>query len=293
MITANTVDRSELDLDLFSSELARAWINAAKAASCKRKTMAASSDSSNVSSPPGKAVLSETIIRSIARSEYKLLKSDLPADLLAILPVNNKDDFVSHPVVLKALFAQALRDSSAGKTLLAMKREVMESNPEYAGLRIDSMPDETMKQAAIAGMQAQARAVLEMSFGKGQHTLAASKLPAVLLTFWKKMDHALLEWARNNPALSDAVIHAARSNLGIDIIITRMIYPLIYGSPHEAHLAVPGWYASAIRSIHIEAWPAFFADFLAHAGSENIHSEIQSDRQSGEKGSMQTPVIKT
>lgn len=272
MITALDVSRTDLKLNELSAEFSKGWIKAAKLAASKPKANAKNGDSMNLSSPSGKPILSEAIISSISRSECQLLKSELHPDLLAMLPANCEKNSISHADILKALFGQALRHSIAGKTLLTMKRAVMEENPAYAQLTIDSSCDDEFKQAAISGMQDQASAAVDMSFGMGKRSLAASKLPAALINCWKMMDLDLVEWAKENSLLSNEKIQIARSNLGIDTIITRMIYPLIYGSPHESHLLAPGWYANAVRTQLIAAWPEFFADFVKMTEAKDLLS---------------------
>lgn len=268
MIATMDIHFSEVNLEELSEEFAKSWIEAAKLAASKPKVNAKQSDSPNLNSPSGKPSLSEAIIRSISRSDCQLLKSKLHPDLLAVLPTNNDKDVVSHADVLKALFGQALRNSIAGKTLLAMKIAVMESNPTYKKMTTHSVPDAEFKQAAIDSMQPQAGAAVDMAFGMEKRSLAASKLPDALINCWKLMDRELVKWAKENPSLSDELIYTARSNLGIDILITRMIYPLIYGSPHESHLLAPGWYANAVKSMLVTAWPEFFSDFVMQTNAE-------------------------
>jgi len=278
MIVAMDIDRSDLKLNELSVYFSQAWIKAAKAAASKPKANAKSSDNATLTSPTGKAILSESIIRSISRSECQLSKSEMHPDLLALLPENNEKDVESHTVILKVLLGQSLRESVAGKTLLTMKRLAMESNPAFAQLSRQSIPEDEFKQDSIAGMQTQASAAVDMSFGVGARSLAASKLPAALINCWKLMDRELVEWAKGNPALSDELIQTARSNLGMDTIITRMIYPLIYGSPHEAHLLAPGWFGNAVRLNLVAAWPEFFADFVKQTEAE---SKISNENTSG------------
>lgn len=272
MIATADIHTSNINLAELSEEFTKSWIASAKLAASKPKVNAKQSDSPNLNSSSGKPILSEAIIRSISRSDCQLLKSKLHPDLLAVLPTKNDKDVVSHADVLKALFGQALRNSIAGKTLLAMKIAVMESNPAYKKISINSVRDEEFKQAAIDSMQPQASAAVDMAFGMETRSLAASKLPDALLHCWKLMDRELVKWAEESPSLSDEIIRTARSNLGIDILITRMIYPLIYGSPHESHLLALGWYANAVKSMLVTAWPEFFADFVKQTQAENLLS---------------------
>lgn len=253
MIAALGATQTNLKLTTLSAEFSKAWIKAAREAAGKS----------------GKAILTEAIIQSISRSECRFLKSELSPDLLAMLPANSEKNTVTHADVLKALFGHALRNSGAGKTLLTMKRVVMEENPAYAQIKIGSIPDNDFKETAIEGMKQQAKAGVDVAFGIGERSLAASKLPVALIDCWKMMDRELVEWAKENPLLSDEKILVARSNLGIDTIITRMIYPLIYGDSLESHLLVPGWYANAVRLQLIAAWPEFFADFVKQMEAES------------------------
>lgn len=272
MIATADIHHADMNLEELSEEFAKSWIKAAKLAASKPKVNIKQSDSAILSSPPGKSILTEAIIRSISRSDCQIPKSKIHPHLLAILPTTNDKEFVPHAEILNALFGQSLRNSIAGKTLLTMKLAALESNPAYAQITIDSIRKEELKQAGIESMQPQARAAVDMSLGMGKHSLATSKLPAALINGWKLMDRELVKWAKENPLLSDEIIQTARSNLGIDTIITRMIYPLIYGSPHESHLLAPGWYANAVKSILIAEWPEFFADFVKQTEDEKKFS---------------------
>jgi hypothetical protein len=275
IIDVNFPDQRAAEL---SQDFSLTWIMTAKAQAAKPKrntnavSTASSAASSSTTSTPIQANLTEAIIRAFARTDYKILKRELHPELLALLPANGNEDTVSHRVILKALFGPALRHSAAGKTLLTMKRSVMERHPWHAELRIDSLPDEQTKLSSIAAMREQASATVDMSFGMGNRTLAGSKLPSALLEFWKLMDKQLVAWANENSSLSSELVEAARSNLGIDIIFTSMIYPAIYGNAEEAHLAVPGWFANAVREAHLQAWPAFFADFVKQVEADNALS---------------------
>jgi hypothetical protein len=58
--------------------------------------------------------------------------------------------------------------------------------------------------------------------------------------------------------------------LGFDLIVTRSIYPFIFGASEESHLVVPSWFATAVRESHTAAWPEFFADFKKVVGIERV-----------------------
>jgi len=117
----------------------------------------------------------------------------------------------------------------------------------------------------MTAMQAYADAIIDVCFGASAKSLASSQLPKALIEFWKTADAALVAWALDNPDLPAEKIAGVRSNLGIDIILTRQIYPMIFGHADEAHLAVPGWFASIVREAAIKIWPEFFHDFLQSA----------------------------
>lgn len=97
------------------------------------------------------------------------------------------------------------------------------------------------------------------------------------------MDRNLVQWAKENPALTAEDIKTARSNLGFDLIMTRLVYPLITPDQEEAKLAAPTWFLNAVRGAHLAAWPSFFADFEKVSTTAPIQLAPVSDLPEKEK----------
>lgn len=249
--------------------VALALIDTAKTEASKpKKSMQQKSPTEDTLSPrtPASSILTDSVCQAFARFEYKISKSYLPADLLALLP-SDEQTYVTHTALIKVLFMQKLKESPAGKTITAMKTVVMQQH-SADGLKLGTSDADERKKSAMTAMRANANAVVDMCFGAGSKGLASSQLPKALIDFWKIADAALVAWALDNPDLSLDKIAGVRSNLGIDIILTRQIYPMIFGHADEAHLAVPGWFGTTVREAAMQVWPAFFNDFVQSANMD-------------------------
>ncbi|MGB4345547.1 MAG: hypothetical protein WBJ21_04035 [Burkholderiaceae bacterium] len=289
MIRMLASPRPDPRLPELSGELAELWIAVAKNSSAKAKvnsdgtlkssSNANSSNSSNTSATASEGKLTETIIRAFGRQEYEILKTDCSPSLQAMLP-NDSSLTVKHNVIIKLLFGSGLKDSPVGKTLATMKRLVVEQQG-FASLSMQEVLDDTDKKtAAMADMQQKAKAVVDIAFGLQGYAIRQSQLPAELIRFWKTLDASLVAWAASNPELNKEMLKTARSNLGIDLILTRMVYPLVTPTQTEATLAAPNWFQNAVRLAFKEAWPAFFDDFILVNDAEIVAAKLA---ESGER----------
>ncbi len=278
MIRMLASPRPDPRLPELADELAELWITVAKNSSAKAKVNPdgtlkfssntnSSSNSSNSSATANEGKLSESIIRAFGRQEYEILKTDCSSSLQAMLP-NDSSLTVKHNVIIKLLFGAGLKDSPVGKTLATMKRLVMEQQG-FASLSMQEVLDDSDKKAvAMADMQQKAKAAVEIAFGLHGYSISQSQLPAELIRFWKTLDASLVAWAAANPELSKEMLKTARSNLGIDLILLRLIYPLVTPTQNEATLAAPNWFQNAVKLAFKEAWPAFFDDFVLNNDAE-------------------------
>jgi hypothetical protein len=223
-----------------------------------------------------RGLLGSSTINSLARFEVAIDIASLNPDLKKL--IENQPDFhnkktISHTALLKVMIHEKLSDSQAGKTLLAMKQAVMQIHKgnELTIEHFHAMSNgPELKAMAIADMALHAKATSNISFGKLAPSVAKSGLPSELIAIWKEADRGLCEWAAENPKLSADEIDKARSALGFDLIVTRSIYPFIFGASEESHLVVPSWFATAVRESHTAAWPEFFADFKKVVGIERV-----------------------
>ena len=259
-----------------------------------KNTSSASSSCTTNSLVATNNMLTTTVINAFGRTEIEVKEADCSTEMLGLLSSvqcragksRNKANDASifgHDLMIKAIFSESVATSAAGKTLLTMKRVVMEG-PELKELTMtEVLGDAEKKQAGIASMKLQAEACVAMTFGIGDRSLANSKLPPELFICWKEMDRNLVQWAQENPALTAEDIKTARSNLGFDLIMTRLVYPLITPDQEEAKLAAPTWFLNAVRGAHLAAWPSFFADFEKISATAPIQLVPVSDLPEKEK----------
>lgn len=213
---------------------------------------------------------SENIVK-LARLEIKLPTEKASRPLLEKIGCDAKS-VISHAQLIKALFMKPLIDSEAGKTMLTMRKLVMQQyGIDGPTLRdFDAMEDERkdFKTRQMLNMSGEAKACATVLVGIGRPALSSSQLPMELISFWKAIDAELCTWARENPLLKRAEIEAARSNLGFDLLVTRLVMPLLTGPADESHLVVPQLFCTAVKEKIIKKWPDFFESFLIATGYE-------------------------
>ncbi len=219
----------------------------------------------------GKEKLTKEVIDAIGRQDIALPIDKLPSALAAKV-LADENSKPSHSTLIQALFLPSLMATEVGKTLVAMRSMVM---TQYDG---DSMtvaqrleteeksPD--FKSRMAANIEEQTNACAAIALGcvslNAAPSLSASKLPAELISFWKAMDAQLCAWASANPALDPALLSKARSNLGFDILFTRLIMPVALGSKtKEAGLAIPMIFCDSVKEAFKARWPAFMDSFIA------------------------------
>lgn len=233
--------------------------------------------------------LTETTIATLGRTDGKVTMSELPQVLCDMKISFDKQGKVSLSNLLNLMLANHLGQSDAGKTIKTMQATVMHAYPKFAEIRVDdliTMDDadaeaELKKQMADA-IHLHATACVDVAFGPNL-TLSECRLPPALLDFWRLLDARLVREAANNPSLDQAQVLRARSNLGIDLLITRQIYPFAL-KPSQATQATQAApvadaksgnvtsgaglpvlitvFASTMADAFMRAWPAFFSDAI-------------------------------
>jgi len=217
-----------------------------------------------------KPVLSKETIDSLARFEVPVPLDSLPAALRAKFG-DVAEGKVSHARLIRALYLPLLAESEVGKTLVAMRKMVM---LQYDGTRLTlaervriEEKDLGFKGRMQANLEGQAKACAAIALGRvgtaQEASLAASKLPAELIAFWRAMDQRLCDWAAESPYIDAGQLRTARENLGFDILFTRLMLPIALGGPEESHLVIPMMFFDAVKSALLEDWPAFAASMIA------------------------------
>ena len=210
-------------------------------------------------------VLTKAIINQIGRFETLISVDKLSPDLRSRIN-DDSSGKTSHAKLIKALFLPLLTDSEIGKTLLTMRRVVME---QYDGASL-TLVDREMREAETPGfksrmllnIEAQGKACADITLGLKSPALAASMLPPELIAFWKTMDAELCDWAKKNTDLAAVDLKRARANLGFDLLFTRLILPIACGPKEDAALAIPSMFFDSVKRALLASWPAFIDDFV-------------------------------
>ncbi len=220
-------------------------------------------------------ILKPENIASLARTEFTI---PMKAASVALLTCANTDasSGLSHAKLINALFAKSLLDSQVGKAMLTLRKVVMEQYDGYEFKLEDfvAMSDQTgFKQRQMHNMEAQANACAKIFFEMNRCDLSSSKLPQELIAFWKAIDEGLCKWASENNGLSRDALATARSNLGFNLLVTRLAMPMLSGSEKEAGLVISHQFCSAVKNAILEGWPEFFESFLVATGLERASQE--------------------
>jgi hypothetical protein len=117
-------------------------------------------------------------------------------------------------------------------------------------------------------IESEAQACATVLVGVGAPSLSASKLPREIVEFWKALDRELRRLLSKVPSLSPQQVREARSNLGFDLVVTRLVMPLVSGPKTDANLAVPQMLVGAVTQEIRAGWPAFFDSFAAAVAAE-------------------------
>lgn len=216
-------------------------------------------------------VLKPEHVASFARTEFKVAITAASPTLLNTVK-SETNSVLSHARLINALFAKKLADSQVGKAMLSLRKAVMD---QYDGHTFtlkdfDAMEEEQLafKKRQLLNMEDQAKACAQIFLEVDQYDLSSSKLPPELIAFWKTIDHGLCAWAAENPQLDQKDLSAARSNLGFDLLVTRLALPLLAGPESESHLVIPQQFCSAAKNAIVKNWPDFFDRFLVATGLE-------------------------
>lgn len=232
--------------------------------------------------------LTETTIATLGRTDGKVTMAELPQVLCDMKISFDKQGKVSLSNLLNLMLANHLGQSDAGKTIKTMQATVMHAYPKFAEIRVDdliAMDDadaeaELKKQMADA-IRLHATACVDVAFGPNL-TLSECRFPPALLDFWRLLDARLVREAANNPSLDQAQVLRARSNLGIDLLLTRQMFPFALKPAQVAQTApvadakpdrvtsgtsIPVLvtvFANTMSEAFLRAWPVFFTDAIRH-----------------------------
>jgi len=231
------------------------------------------------------SLLTAAKISSLGRTDGKIAPELLPQALSDLKKTKDAQGKVALSGLLNSMLANHLNQSDAGKTIITMQVTVMHANPKLAAISFDDMikmndhnESAKIRQQMANAVTDQVNACIDVALGSTRK-LSDSHLPRALLDFWRLLDSRLVKEAAKNPALTPEQILTARKNLGIDLLSTRQLHPfalkptqvLVGGEVKTTRVtsdtALPPLattFANKMSEAFLAAWPAFFADAIAH-----------------------------
>lgn len=243
-----------------------------------------------------KSSLTKAAIDQLARSEIMIPMKHASDELRASIGADRNAQF-SHSKLFKALFWDPLLASPVGKTIHAMRSSVMNQygiqGPTVEDISTVEENQPGYKRRQMLNMQDEAKACADVLLGMPVPALSASLLPPELVDCWKSLDQALCEWASDNAGLGASDIKQARNNLAVDLIVTRLVMPLVMGPSGQSNLVVPQLFCSAVKQAILDQWPAFFDDFLVIVARERTASGAPSTSKTTTTSATATTVTTT
>jgi hypothetical protein len=216
-------------------------------------------------------------ITELGRNRFEIPLESIPEALrrkiTASETLSKNSTHISHAELLKIIVLTSVRTSTAGKNILKYRNQALTNAGASLALQaINELPNpEQVKQKQISSFKPLAEKIAADIFGKA---LEGSGLPSDLITIWKEFDQKLQSWAQASLQLPEKELDELRSNLGFDLLITRLIYPICIDNEDAGASVYPIWFADAVRQSITALWPTWFADFKTSQAAANSSSSL-------------------
>jgi len=212
-------------------------------------------------------VLTEQMIKTLGRMDYKILGSTLPPELHYLNP-NTAQKTVRFEELLRGLFSEKMKNNGINDLVQLQK---MQALLNHGDLKIAvGENDPQIRENIMTSFKPHTDAITAEIFGVDKK-LEDCMLPTELINdFLVPLDHMILKMALKNPKLSLKSINTARMNFLFDIIITKLLMPLaaadnkIEGTEGKekwpSQLEI--WFQSAVTLSLKREWQSFFQKFI-------------------------------
>lgn len=178
---------------------------------------------------------------------------------------------ISHAKLWSLLMRDALTLSPAGKRLLVARSALLsmqDNHPLGLGGYVADADEHARKKNTSQQMKPQVDSVLADIFKQG---MAGSGLPEELLETVQAFDRMLLAWSHRVPNVKNG-IDELRSNLAYDLVVTRLIFPLVLGKVTASSNLNQNRLAEAVRASLKPLWDKqLFPDFMARQAAASAH----------------------
>lgn len=244
----------------------------------------ANSPDDNQQERGNQSALTEQMIKTLGRMDYKILVSTLPPELDYLNP-NPTEKTVRFEQLLRGLFSEQIKHNGIND-LVQLKK--MQALLDHGHLNIAiGENDPQIRDQVMSSFKSYADAITAEIFGVDKK-LEDCLLPTDLINnFLVPVDHMMLEMTLKNPKLSLKVINTARMNFLYDIVITRILMPLasadnkIEGTKGKekwpSQLEI--WLQSAVTLSLKKEWQNFFQKFIEKSNAslpQNLDKKINT-----------------
>lgn len=231
------------------------------------------------------------------RNKFSIAAENIPLALrVKLFPSSrlaNENRTISHAELWKLLTMDALKASPLGTSIAADRAEAM----QLAGksLSVDELNSEKdhieEKKNLNQKFKPKTDALVARVFDQG---LATAGIPDEIIESCKVFDRKLMQWVGEallvqKPSITSEEIDGLRSNLVFDLLITRLLYPMVMPANNVEDSVNETNYSSAFRRSIKAMWDEqLFNDFKALQTPDVMNSASTASVGSA----SQTPVAK-
>lgn len=206
------------------------------------------------------------------RNQFEIAASDIPLPLrVKLFPVSMLVDqkrTISHTALWKMLMMEALRASPPGVAIVKHRRAALDRAGQSLTVEaLTASPGQVEEKKVLkAKFQPKTNALVSRLFGQG---LATAGLPDQIIESCRSIDRKLTAWIAEEllpakPTISPEAIDELRSKLAFDLLITRLLYPLVMPTDGLGASVNGTNYASAFSRSMKTMWDQrLFNDFKA------------------------------
>ncbi|MCM0045198.1 MAG: hypothetical protein NBV65_11290 [Burkholderiaceae bacterium] len=171
----------------------------------------------------------------IGRNKFEIAASDIPLPLrVKLFPSSMLVDqkrTISHTALWKMLMMEALKASPPGVAIVKHRRAALDRAGQSLTVEALAASPEQIEEKKVLKekFQPKTNALVSRLFGQG---LATAGLPDQIIESCRSIDRKLMAWIAEEllpakPTISPEAIDELRSKLVFDLLITRLLYPLV------------------------------------------------------------------
>lgn len=256
-------------------------------------------DAAMIKAPEGKKWRPNPVkgIWETGRNKFSIAAESIPLALrVKLFPASrlaNENRTISHAELWKLLTMGALKASPLGTSIAADRAEALQLAGKSLSVAELNLEKDHIEEKKILNQKFKPKtdALVARVFDQG---LAEAGIPAEIIESCKVFDRKLMQWVGEallvqKPSITSEEIDGLRSNLVFDLLITRLLYPMVMPENNVEDSVNETNYSSAFqRSIKAMWDEQLFNDFKALQTPDAMNGASTASVGSA----IQTPVAK-